>query len=144
VQHEETRKWIEAANRRDEDIFLVTAYYTVLDACVVESGIRQNKVAGNIALPVAEALTATGIPVPFGELVDPSATAAHQHVQGGCHSFTATGEQVYAIQYRKLRFKWYASHDLHDQPLGPNKWNTYWTFRGQTDDVVEVDLEDDL
>jgi hypothetical protein len=144
VQDEQTRKWIETANRRGEDIYLVVGYHTVLNAQVYESGTQHHTTAGNIALPVAEALTATGIIVPFGEVIDPSIKAGHQRSQAGQLSFTAVGEQICSVQYRKVQFKWYTSRELHDKPLGPNKWKTYWTFRGQTDDMVEVDLQDDL
>lgn len=144
VQKEDARKWIETANRRGEDIYLVAGYHTVLDACVYETDVRHNTTAGHVALPVAEALTATGIPVPFGEVIDPSIGAGHQQQQTGQQSFVAAGEQVSAVQYRKVQFKWYTSRELHNKPLGPNKWKTYSTFRGQTEDVVEVDLEEDL
>ena len=71
-------------------------------------------------------------------------SAGHQRRQAGQQSFVAAGEQVSAVQYRKVQFKWYTSGELHDKPLGPNQWKTYWTFRGKTDDMVEVDLGDDL
>ena len=145
VQDKDTRKWIEDANRRGDDIYLVAGYHTLLDARVYETGAHQTTTVGNMALPIAEALTATtGMPVPFGEVIDPSMTAGHQQQQAGQHSFTAPGEQVSAVQYRKVQFKWYTSGELHDKPLGPNQWRTYWTFRGQTDDMVEVDVGDDL
>ena len=144
VQNEDARKWIENANRRGDDIYLVAGFHTVLDAHVYETGVDRNTTTGSAALPVAEALTATGVFVPFGEVVDPSMTGRSEQQQGGQQSFVATGEQISAVQYRKIQFKWHTSRELHDKPLGPNRWKTYWTLRGDDHDVVEVDLGNDL
>jgi hypothetical protein len=105
VQNEDARKWIETANRRGDDIYLVAGYHTVLDARVYETGTHTDTTSGNAALPVAEALTATGVLVPFGEVVDPSMTAGRQQQQAGQQSFLAAGEQISAVQYRKVHFK---------------------------------------
>ncbi|OQV09887.1 hypothetical protein CLAIMM_13964 [Cladophialophora immunda] len=144
VRSEDVRKWIEKANRRGDDIYVVTGYHTMLNAHVYESGAHSTSIGGNIALPLAETLTTTGIPVPFPEVVDPSVTAERQQRHTGAQGFLAKGEQVGAIQYRKIQFKWFGRRELHDRPLGDNMWETYLTFRGQTDDIVEVNLEDDL
>ena len=144
LQDQHTKTWIEKAKRRRGDIYLVVGYHTVLNAEIYEGGTLCNETAGNIALPVAEALAATGIIVPFGNAVDPTMTVARDHSEEGHQSFTATGEQICAVQYRKLRFKWHSRRDMDDVPLGPSQWKSYWTFRGELADILEVDLQDDL
>lgn len=68
-------------------------------------------------------------------------------------TFVGPGEQVYAIQYRKLRFGWFSSRKIEKSKLErDNRWKIFWSpdIRGGTDeddgedDVVEVDLTDEL
>jgi hypothetical protein len=58
-------------------------------------------------------------------------------------TYTARGDGMYAVQYRKLRFKWYSSRDLEKATLEKdNRWKLSPEARG--DDVVEVLLDDGL
>jgi hypothetical protein len=60
----------------------------------------------------------------------------------------AIGEQICAVQYRKVRFKWFSSRDLDTAALDKEtRWKVYWNERGEetgTNDVVEVNLQDAL
>jgi hypothetical protein len=144
IRNQDARQWIEKANRAGDDIFVITGFHTLLDARIYETEVDSNTLGGNVAVPIAEGLAAAGVPVPFPDVVDPSIAAEHQQKYAGTRGFLAKGEQVGAIQYRKIKFKWYNKSELRDKPLGNNMWETYLTFRGQSDNVVEVDLEDDL
>ncbi|KIW89447.1 uncharacterized protein Z519_09603 [Cladophialophora bantiana CBS 173.52] len=144
LENEATRKWIEQANNQGDDVYLVVGYHTMFDAQVVEGGSLDAKMTAHISLPIAEALAAAGVVIPLGDMIDPSVGGHRQQQQGQQKRFVAAGEQICAVQYRKLRFKWYSSSKMDDPTLGPSKWKSYLTFRGQTDDVVEVDLEDEL
>lgn len=57
----------------------------------------------------------------------------------------AAGEQVYAVQYRKVRFKWYSSRDLDRAALEKgSQWVVHGVVRGQvgTNDVLEATVSD--
>jgi hypothetical protein len=56
----------------------------------------------------------------------------------------AAGEQVYAVQYRKIRFKWHSSRDLNPATLEKgSRWVVHGgVVRGQvgTNDVLEASV----
>lgn len=69
---------------------------------------------------------------------------AEQRQQSG---FQMPGERVYAVQYRKLRFKWYSSRSFKNGVLEKNnRWKLYWDVRGdngEEDDVLELVFADE-
>lgn len=59
------------------------------------------------------------------------------------HMFTAPGEHVFAILYRKIKFKRLSSRHIKNMYLEPaNRWKTCWDWRGLDDE--EDDDEDDI
>lgn len=147
LQDEKTRTWIEQAVKQGDDIYLVVGYHTMLDAQVTGGGAATSEIGGSIQVPITATLAATGVVIPLGGIVDPEFAGKSKHSHGEQQQFVAPGEQICAVQYRKLRFKWYSSHDLDSAVLGPNQWKMYWNNRGQeagVNDVVEPELQDDL
>jgi hypothetical protein len=147
LQYEKTRTWIEQAVRQGDDVYLVVGYHTMLDAQVTEEGGVTDETTGSVEVPVTAALTATGVVIPLEGVLDPTVGGHSKRSQGEQKQFVAPGEQICAVQYRKLRFKWYSSRDLDSATLGPNQWKTYWSVRGSEArgiDVVESELQDDL
>jgi hypothetical protein len=59
----------------------------------------------------------------------------------------AAGEQIYAVQYRKVRFRWFSSRDLERAALEKGKqWKVHGSLRGQevgTNDVLEAAISED-
>jgi hypothetical protein len=148
LKSQATRKWIERAVREGEDIYLVVGFHTLVDATVVQTRDVGRGYSGQVQAPLTELLApGVGAMVPnWGDILDPGAGASHQQSRRTQTQFTAPGEQISAIQYRKLRFKWFASRDLDKAALErDNRWRLYWTTRGaEISDVLEVDLQDDL
>lgn len=67
-------------------------------------------------------------------------------------AFSSPGEQIYAIQYRKIKFSWFSSPKIEKSFLEPdNRWKVFWEAgtRGdesdeeEEDDVLEVDFTDE-
>ena len=121
----------------------------MLDAQVVEGAADALESSGQLGLPVTEvALAATGVMVPLGDIADPRVAGNNIKKQGIQRQFVADGEQICAVQYRKVRFKWFSSRDLDAALLEKDtRWKMCWNIRGQeigTNDVVEVDLHDEL
>lgn len=144
VRDDNKRRWIERAHEQGDDIYFVAGYHTMFRTRVYEGRGFGHSTTGQAALPVGETLTAAGVIVPFNSVIDPSVSMTQQQQQAGRQVFTAEGEQIIAVLYRKVQFKWYSRQKLHDTPLGPNQWKTFWTRRGETDEIAEVDLQDDL
>lgn len=149
IKTETAREWIKESIDQGDDIYVVVGYHTMLDAQVVEGAADALESSGQLGLPVTEvALAATGVMVPLGDIADPGVAGNNIKKQGIQRQFVADGEQICAVQYRKVRFKWFSSRDLDTALLEKEtRWKMYWNIRGQeigTNDVVEVDLHDEL
>ena len=148
VKSEAARERINESIDDGDDIYLIVGYHTITDARIVEGIVDEASTSAWLKLPVGEALATAGIVVPLGNLVDPGFGVQNSHQQGTHRRFVAVGEQVCAVQYRKVRFKWFSSRDLEKSSLDKiNCWKVYWSVRGQeigTNDVLEVDLQEDL
>jgi len=149
IKTETAREWIKESIDQGDDIYVVVGYHTMLDAQVVEGAADALESSGQLGLPVTEvALAATGVMVPLGDIADPRVAGNNIKKQGIQRQFVADGEQICAVQYRKVRFKWFSSRDLDAALLEKDtRWKMCWNIRGQeigTNDVVEVDLHDEL
>lgn len=151
---QETRSWFEGAiEENDSDVYLVVGYHTVTDAQITEAATTGRKTGTGIQLS-SSLLTGTAAPRPLENLsnlrVDHSQDTQHQQTR----SFHAPGEQIYAVQYRKVEFKWLSSKSIDKTTLERNnRWKIFWSAgqRGKEeieldgeDDVVEADLTDEL
>jgi len=149
IKTETAREWIKESLDQGDDIYVVVGYHTMLDAQVVEGAADALESSGQLGLPVTEvALAAMGVMVPLGDIADPGVAGSNIKKQGIQRQFVADGEQICAVQYRKVRFKWFSSRDLDTALLEKEtRWKMYWNIRGQeigTNDVVEVELHDEL
>lgn len=144
VELEETRRWIEQTIDDGEDVYLVVGYYTVTDALVVEQVRNQTGTSGQAVLPLSNALIAAGIPLLFDNIVDPGVSLSHEAESGFGRRYVAQGEQICAVQYRKLRFGWLSSKNLNSATLAKEgRWKRYDKPRGDDDeDILEVGLDD--
>jgi len=147
IQTEKTRQWIQESIDQGDDVFLVVGYYTMVDAEIVEGADVAVDASAGLNLPVSAALAATGM-LPMGGVADPKIEGRNGGQQGTNRRFVAPGEQICAVQYRKLSFKWYSSRDVDRAFLErEHRWKMYSNIRGQevgTNDIVEVDLQDEL
>ncbi|KAJ5662985.1 hypothetical protein N7507_003716 [Penicillium longicatenatum] len=148
VKSEDVRKWIERTIDEGEDIYVVVGYHTVLDARIVEQSREQKLLDGNLAVPVSSALLASGVVVPFGDLADPKLAGSSGRVEDLQRHFVAQGEQIIAVQYRKVRFRFLSSKSVDKATLAKEaRWVRYDRPRylqSDTEDMVEVALDDDL
>ncbi len=149
IKTETAREWIKESIDQGDDIYVVVGYHTMLDAQVVEGAAGAMETSGQLGLPVTEvALAATGVMVPLGDIADPRVAGNNIKKQGIQRQFVADGEQICAVQYRKVRFKWFSSRNLDAALLEKDtRWKMCWNIRGQeigANDVVEVDLHDEL
>ncbi|KAH0558590.1 hypothetical protein GP486_004758 [Trichoglossum hirsutum] len=59
--------------------------------------------------------------------------------------FIAPGEQIYAMQCRKARWRWFTSNKVDEMMLVKKAW---WErprdLEGESEDVVGVELEDEI
>lgn len=146
VQSEKTRKWVERTIDEGEDMYIVTSFRTLLDARIKERAQGERGASGKFVSPVSATLAALGRVLPISDLTDPNIKASNNSMEGETREFVAKGEQVCAVQYRKIRHSWFSSKDTEKMKLARNpKWERYdrpRLFHGEIPDMVEVELED--
>ncbi|KAJ5970777.1 uncharacterized protein N7479_000695 [Penicillium vulpinum] len=148
VKLKDVRKWIERTIDEGEDIYIVVGYHTVLDARIAEQAREQKLLDGNLAIPLSSALAASGVAVPFSELPDPRLAGSNGRAEDLQRHFVAQGEQIIAVQYRKVRFRFLSSKSVDTATLSKDaRWERYDRPRylqSDMEDMVEVELDDDL
>jgi hypothetical protein len=147
TKSQETRKWIERTIDEGEDIYFVVAYHTLVNARIVEQLGGQSSTGGTMAVPVSTALTASGVVVPFG-MADPGFSGFSGRIEDEQRKFVAPGEQIYAVQYRKVSWSWFARDKVDKMTLGAKSWWEKYdgprSLQGEAEDVLEVDIEDEI
>jgi hypothetical protein len=83
----------------------------------------------------------------IGDLANPGLDIHGQRDDGTRRRLVAAGEQIYAVQYCKVRFRWFSSRDLDRAALEKgNRWKVHGSLRGQevgTNDVLEAAISED-
>jgi hypothetical protein len=148
VRSEDVRKWIERTVDEGEDIYVVVGYHTILDARIAEQSREQKLLNGSLAVPVSSVLLASGVVVPFGNLADPRLAGSSGRAEDLQRHFVAHGEQIIAVQYRKIRFRFLSSKSVDNATLAKEaRWERYDRPRylqSDKEDTVAVALDDDL
>ncbi|KAJ5711930.1 hypothetical protein N7488_006086 [Penicillium malachiteum] len=136
-----------------DDMYVVVGYHTMRDARILDYTENSSEQSAWLELPVEEALAAAGVGVLLGGVVNPGLQVQNGRVEGIGRRFVAVGEQICAVQYRKIHVKSFSSRDVDKTFLERNNcWKLYYSPRGPgtrgegtgINDVVETDLEDVL
>jgi hypothetical protein len=147
VQCKKTQEWIERTIDEGEDIYVVVAYHTLLDARIQEQLGDQSAAGGNLTVPLSTALAASGVVIPYNT-VDPGFSGFRGHLENEQRQFIAPGEQICAVQYRKVRWNWFASNKIDQMTLAKKAWwERYDRSRyldTEIEDMIEVELEPDM
>lgn len=140
----ETREWIGDAVKDDSDIYLVVGYLVVQDADISTwsmSDVEGKMTAQCPTIPLHTETIATGLTP--GLLSSSGTTNNHLLV------FKAPGDQIYAVQYRKLKFNWFFSRTESSAFLEKkSRWKFSMEWRGEDDgedgeEILEASLEED-
>ena len=147
---EATRNWIERAVDQGYDIYMIVGFHVVTDALIIQESVLGKEAGGQINLPVSLSLSAVGLIAPLGNIVDPRVGGQRQIVEGVQTQFLVPGEQVCALQYRKVRHKWLSSRTINNSSLSKNpQWASTDKWRDEEEDeeeedVIEVEMTDSL
>jgi hypothetical protein len=148
VQSKETQKWIERTIDEGEEIYVVVAYHTLFDARIIEQLGGQSAASGNLAIPVSTALTASGVVVPFTNIADPGLGGFRDRIEDEQRRFIAPSEQIYAVQYRKVRWRWFTSNKVDGMTLAKKAWWERYDrpryLKSESEDMIEVELKDEI
>ena len=147
VQSQETREWIERTIDEGEDIYVVVAYHTLSNARIMEQLREQSAAGGNLVIPLSIALIASGVVVPFSNAADPGLGGFRGRIEDEQRQFIAPGEQIYAVQYRKVRCRWFVGNKVDEMTLAKKTWWERYDrpryLQSEIEDIIEVELEED-
>jgi hypothetical protein len=136
------RMWFENAYKKRKHVYMVTAIQTLTGASMELTDSKAGEAKGSGTLPASKLL---GNPIP-ASLGDAKVLVEHRtekHMETG---FVAEGEQIYAIQYRKVKFGLFSSRNMDEAYLEEgNRWKVMWKTMGakeEENDVLEVTLVD--
>lgn len=142
IQRQENRTWIESALKTYGKVYMIIGYQIVQDAHVNGQNIHSRESSFTLQAPgTAAVAAATGIPI-LGDALDPSAGGDSVKRQKSEQSFTLPGEQVVAVQYRRIRFRFFFSRHIEQKHLDfRTTWKYAWNMRGpENPDLMEVSL----
>jgi len=104
-----TRDWLETVIKEGWEAYMIVGIHTVKDAEVAHNHRNAFETKVSTQLPV-DTLAAPGAStIAPGNIIDVDAAAKKWRAIGETSSFVAPGEQGIAIQYCKLKFKWFSS-----------------------------------
>lgn len=143
---EATRAWIERAVDQGHDMYMVVGIHTVTDAIVNQESVVGRDASGQIKIPLSQSLAGAGIIAPLGDIIDPGVAFQQQGLNGAQSRFIVPGEQVCALEYRKIRLRWLSSKRLDKSRLSNvHQWPTIERSRDEEDgedDIIQVELVD--
>lgn len=105
-------------------------------------------IGSQLTAPLSTALAASGVIVPVTDLLDPSVCGSTRLKEEKKMKFKAPGEQVLAVQYRKVRFRFLSSKSVDKATLEKQaRWMRFDRpryLRSEGGDMVEIELDDRL
>lgn len=145
------RAWMESAVRRNLSVFLVVGVKTLTDADIKQKEERLRERSVDVEVPVmtvaSAAMAGAGMVLPLGDSLDPSLGKSRTRTFDTKSEYTAPGEHIYAVQYRKVRFRRFTSCKVdHSSLESGNRWKVYVGSRGSEtggdNDGIEASLSD--
>lgn len=138
------KKWFETTYKKRKQVYMVTGIQTITDANLWLQGNTESEISASATAPVAKA-AGTPAPVPAVNVSLMASHLAKRHRESG---FVAENEQIYAIQYRKvkLRLRDFLKETTADT-LGESmledgcRWEVMWKTMGAGNDQVITMLE---
>jgi len=129
-------------------MYVITALRTVIDPKVAQSISTSKNLSAGAGVPLG-AILAGGID-PTGGLADIQGNLRRGNSAQQTQMYLSPTEQVYAVGYRRIGFKWFASKKVDSAFLDvKNRWKVMGEeMMGDEDedeeDIIEADLDETL
>lgn len=138
----EIRTWLEQRIDDGKTVYLIVGFQSLRDARLSQSMSSRTSQGATANLPVSEL---AGVRAPVN--ITPKAEGDHDVGHEQNSAYDAPGEQIFAVQYRKIKFQWLSSRTIENIVLDETRWKAFWDSRGPDDDeededVLEVNLTD--
>ena len=108
---DETRNWIERAVG-GSGVYYVVGFHTVIDTRIISESVEGHQASGELTLPVGLTLAAVGVIAPLETVIDPGLKGHRTASDGAKTQFIIPGEQICALQYRKVSHRWLSSKKI--------------------------------
>ncbi|KAJ4005474.1 hypothetical protein NW752_002306 [Fusarium irregulare] len=132
-----TQQWIERQIDNDNSIFMIVGFSTIRNARITHVTGRGNSTSGQVEIPDISTAVA-GLPILFIELIEPGWNSS----QNIPTCFTAPGEYICALQYRKVQHKWLSRKQLEALQFSKSpRWISVESSRGGEDNEDEDDQD---
>jgi hypothetical protein len=134
-----TRLWIQNATKKGRKIYMISGLKCVTNAQVRAGKAESRAASAGIKVPVDAAATGG---VPTGGQADVSVEAGAARSMASEQGFVAAGEQIYAVQYRQIKFRNYLRKDVDGAELENRvRWSLYLKrAANEEEEVMEVHL----
>jgi hypothetical protein len=148
MSQERTRMRLQDAIGSGHKMYVITALRTVIDAEVSQSISTSKDISTGAGVPLG-AILAGGID-PTGGLADIHGNVGMGSSARQTQVYLSPTEQVYAVGYRRIGFKWFASKNIDSAFLDvKNRWKVMGEeMMGDEDedeeDIIEAELEETL
>lgn len=154
IGREDSRKWLQRMIvERGVKVYLVVGYRTLFNASVARAAMRERSGEAKLEVPLPEAVceSLAAAQEIMGALKGDSSlglSASYKSTQGEQKSYRVPGEQVYAIEYRQIKFKWFSKKNMDASMLASqSRWEVRYETRGKEadeDNVVEAEMVDSM
>lgn len=138
----EVREWLQEGIDDGQDAFMITGFRTLKDAKLDQHGYSSAQTKAQANIPVGDAIGA----IAAGEVANVGTKGSHISKQEQLDSAEMEGERIYAICYRKVKFRWHQRSSVDDAFLqSRNIWRTLSDTRSDAEEdgkLLEVDIED--
>jgi hypothetical protein len=143
---DDTRCWLERAIDQGDDLYFIVGFTTVTKARITYEFTGSGEYRGQASLPAGLSLNVATVQAATGDLTGSQADSSHGSEAGVVEQFIVPGEQICAIQYRKIRHRWLSSKNIDKATLAKEpRWFAGDRLRDEeegVEDILEVDTED--
>lgn len=145
TQLKDTQVWIEQTILMGKDMYLIVGLHTIKDARIIDELVIGKGSDFQAKLPVGSSFDVAGPIAPFLDGVGQPLSFQKQTTDEVAWKFVADGEQVCAIEYRKVTYRWLFSRSIERSRLSKVRvWPSSQNTRGdddEEDDLIEVSTE---
>jgi len=140
--NEEAQKWIEKRSMDHKSIFFITGYRTFADARVGIDWKKGSKMGGDADVPLDAIATTAGAGIPVSVGIDVGLERKVEKLRRIEEGYTAPGERIYAVQYRRVKVSWFGSRKVDQATLDEKIfWKDVLKHRGSEKDMDMVEAE---
>jgi len=142
------RQWLEKNLCRPfQSVHLVSGLRVLTDPVVKGEKKKDYEMGVTATAPASLVTAAAGVPIPLPDIDVASAGVTETGSSKGTVEYTALGEYVFAVAYRKISFSLFSTRKVDEAYVQRgNRWKSVVAFRGAADedDGVDVDVSGPL